>query len=120
MKVYLDDNLAGKRLLGLLRKNGHTVARPADYGLVGVSDARHLEKAIREDLVSLTKDRDDFGDLHRLILTSGGGHPGILVVRFEKDPKKDMKPKHIAAAIAKLEKSGISVKNDLVVLNHWR
>ena len=120
MKIYLDDSLADKSLLGLLRKNGHTVARPFDYGLVGASDARHLERTIREDLTTLTADRDDFGELHQLILTSGGGHPGIFVVRFENDPKKDMKPKHIAAAIAKLEKSGISVKNDLVVLNHWR
>jgi hypothetical protein len=31
-----------------------------------------------------------------------------------------MKPKHIIAAIAKLEKSGLALENQLVVLNHWR
>jgi hypothetical protein len=40
--------------------------------------------------------------------------------RNENDPKRDMQAKHITAAIDKLVRSGISVSNQLVVLNHWR
>ena len=31
-----------------------------------------------------------------------------------------MKPKHIIAAIGKLEESGLTIDSQLVILNHWR
>jgi predicted nuclease of predicted toxin-antitoxin system len=120
MNIYLDDNLAEDKLRGLLTKGGHSVVRPADVGRSGLSDANHLEFAIRNNWVLLTRDREDFNDLHKLVLTSGGTHPGILVVRFQNDLTKDMKAKHIAAATTKLAKSGISTTDSLIVLNHWR
>jgi predicted nuclease of predicted toxin-antitoxin system len=120
MNIYLDDNLAEDQLVKLLVKGGHAAVQPADVGMAGKSDARHFAHAIRQLWVLLTRDRDDFEDLHQLVLTSGGSHPGILVVRYENDSTKDMKPKHIAAAIIKLTKSGIYVTDGYVVLNHWR
>ena len=120
MKIYLDDNLAGQTLGALLIKAGHTVVQPAAGGLAGASDARHLEYAIRQGLTALTRDRDDFRELHDLVLTAGGAHPGILVVRYDNDPTRDMKPRHIVAAIAKLVRSGAPVVNQFIVLNQWR
>ncbi len=120
MRIYLDDNRTDKSLFGLLRKAGHTVELPRTAGLSGRSDACHLEYAIRSDLVVLTADSRDFSDLHRLVVTAGGRHPGILVVRYENNPKRDLKPKHIVAAVNKLENSGAAWLNDVVVLNHWR
>src|SRR5262245_10694114 len=111
MMVYLDDNFADQALAGSLRKAGHTVFRPADFGLTGASDARHLERAIREGLVVLTKDRDDFHELHQLVLTSGGCHPGMVVVRYENDATRDMRRGHIVKAIDKLERSGLPLVN---------
>jgi hypothetical protein len=120
MNLYLDDNSDDLVLAALLRKAGHAVGRPVDFGLAGASDARHLEQAIRIGLVVLTADREDFRDLHGLVRTSGGSHSGILVVRYDNDPKRDMKPKHIVAAIGKLERSGVSIVNQIAVLNQWR
>jgi predicted nuclease of predicted toxin-antitoxin system len=120
MRIYLDDNRADQKLAAMLRKAGHLVVRPAEVGLTGASDPRHLEYAIRESLVVLTSDRDDYRDLHYLVLTSGGAHPGILVVHYENDATRDMKPKHIVAAVAKLEKAGIPLASQLIILNHWR
>ena len=120
MNLYLDDNRADPRLAALLRRNGHTVIVPTDVGLSGRSDARHLDHAVRTILAVLTADREDFRDLHDLVLNSGGSHPGILVIRFEDDPKKNMKPKHVAAAIARLERSGLPVRDQIIVLNQWR
>ena len=120
MKIYLDDNLTGRTLAALLMNAGHTVVQPTAAGLAGASDARHLEYAIRNGLAVLTRDRDDFRELHQLVLTAGGGHPGILVVRFDNDPTRDMKPKHIVAAIGKLVRSGTPVVNQFIVLNQWR
>jgi hypothetical protein len=44
----------------------------------------------------------------------------ILVVLYDNDPTRDMKPKHIVAAVGKLERSGISCVSEIVVLNQWR
>jgi hypothetical protein len=120
MRLYLDDNMANSVLIGLLRKAGHGVEGPADAGLAGDSDARHFEHAIRAGLVLLTADRVDFWDLHAVVVAAGGTHPGILVVRYENDPRRDMKPKHVAAAVTRLERSGTAVASQVVILNPWR
>jgi predicted nuclease of predicted toxin-antitoxin system len=120
MKVYLDDNLADKSLEAMLIKGGHAVVRSAAAGLLGASDPRHLAYAIRAGLVMLTSDWEDFEDLHHLILAAAGTHPGILTVRYESDPTRNMRPHHIVKALGKLERSGAILRNDLIVLNHWR
>jgi predicted nuclease of predicted toxin-antitoxin system len=120
MDLYLDDNLDDTKLADLLRKAGHSVVRPADAGLIGASDVRHLAYAIANGFTILTSDREDFRDLHDLLRAAGGAHPGILVVRFDNDATRDMKPKQIVSAIGKLERSGVDWVNDLIVLNQWR
>jgi predicted nuclease of predicted toxin-antitoxin system len=120
MKIYLDDNLTDRTLEALLVKAGHTVVQPAAVGLARASDPRHFEYAIRQGLIALTSDRDDFRELHELIRTAGGNHHGILVVRYDNDSKRDMKPKHIVAAIGKFVRSGATVVNQVIVLNQWR
>ncbi len=81
MNLYIDDNSASPLLATLLRKAGHIVQLPGDVGLAGAPDAVHLTRAIRDGLVCLTKDYDDYWLLHLLIIQSQGMHPGILVVR---------------------------------------
>ena len=120
MNLYLDENLSAPGLAGLLRREGHRVVRAAEVSLLAVSDARNLEYAIRSRLVVLTADRDDFRELHNLVQASGGNHPGILLVRYENNSKRDMRPKHIVKAIANLERASYPVANDVVILNQWR
>jgi predicted nuclease of predicted toxin-antitoxin system len=120
MNLYLDDNVTAKALAAMLTKAGHTVVRPADVGLIGESDARHLKYAIENSLISLTSDRHDFRDLHHLIAAAGGRHPGIMVIRFDNDPTRDMRAKHIVSAVGKLQRSGFVMPNELVTLDHWR
>ncbi len=120
MKLYLDDNITDAVLVALLRRERHSVALPADVGLCGVSDPRHFAYAILEGLVVLTYDRDDFRDLHDLVIASGGTHSGVLVVCRDNDPTRDMTPRGIASAIGKLEASGVPLADEVYVLNHWR
>jgi hypothetical protein len=54
------------------------------------------------------------------VLTAGGGHPGILIVRFDNNPTRDMKSKDIVTAIGKLERSGTPLADQMIVLNQWR
>src|SRR5262249_43641417 len=118
MKLYLDDNIASDLLLKLLRKAGHDVRSPSDEGLVGVPDPTHLTRAIRDDRACLTKDHDDYAILHTLLMQAQGKHPGILVVREDNDPSRDLTAKGIVNAIRKLELAGVPIANDFIILNH--
>jgi predicted nuclease of predicted toxin-antitoxin system len=106
MRIHLDDDSASHRLSDLLRKAGHEVSAPTDLGISGAADPLHLTRAIRNDGVLLTRNARDFALLHNLVLTSGGGHPGILLVHFDNDPTRYLSPKCTATTIAKEAKSG--------------
>jgi predicted nuclease of predicted toxin-antitoxin system len=120
MKLYLDDDSAKAALAARLRNAGHLVVQPSSIGTSGASDPRHLLYAVQNDLVVLTKNHDDFEDLHSLVQGTGGRHPGILVIRADNDPSRDMKDQDIARAIANLERAGVPIVNELHILNHWR
>jgi hypothetical protein len=99
---------------------GHQVVIPADAGLRGAADPRHLTYAAQHDLVLLTKNHDDSGDPHSLVRATGGSHPGLLVVRSDNDPSRDMKDRDVARALANLEGAGVPIANEFHILNHWR
>ncbi len=120
MRIYLDDNTTDPRLMIELRKRGHIVVEPSDASLDGASDARHFVYSIEKGLVILTRDADDFRNLHLIVIASHGEHPGIFVVRFDNDPSKDMRPGGLAAAVDRIEASRLPLSNQLFVLNHWR
>jgi predicted nuclease of predicted toxin-antitoxin system len=120
MNLYLDDDSVDHRLVVLLQRAGHQVVVPADAGLAGTTDPRHLVYAIEHSLVLLTHNHGDFDELHSVVKVSGRTHPGILTVRFDNNSRRDMKLSEIVRAIAKLEGSGVPIAGELHVLNHWR
>ncbi len=120
MNLYLDDDSAKALLATLLRKTGHQVIVPATVGLSGADDPEHLLYAVQQSLVLLTRNHDDYRVLHLLVHATGGRHPGILVVRRDNDPTRDMKDHQVVRAIANLEAAGVPIENELSVLNHWR
>src|SRR6266496_2805223 len=111
MNLYLDDDSAKASLVSILKKVGHQVAIPADASLSGVSDPRHFRHTVQQNFVLLTRNHDDFEDLHLLVQATGGKHPGVLVVRSDNDPSRDMKDRDIARAIGNLEAAGVSIAN---------
>ena len=120
MNLYLDDDSAKALLATLLRRAGHQAVTPADAGTAGYADPKHLTYAAQHKIVLLTRNHDDFEDLHVLIHTTGGRHSGILIVRFDNDPSRDMRDRDIVRAISNLEQSGAPIENEFQVLNHWR
>jgi predicted nuclease of predicted toxin-antitoxin system len=120
MNLYLDDDSAKGALVARLRKTGHQVVVPADALLVGAADPLHLLYSVRHGLVLLTKNHDDFQDLHLLVQATQGRHVGILAIRFDNDPTRDMKDAEFVRAIRNLEQSGAPVANEFHILNHWR
>jgi stage V sporulation protein SpoVS len=120
MNLCVDEDSCADALIGQLRHAGHDVLTAAEAGAIGDSDVAQLTRAIGLSRVFLSKNHDDFRDLHLLLAAAGGRHPGILMVRQDNDPYRDMTPKGIANAIAKLVASGYEVANEFVILNHWR
>ena len=120
MRFLIDENLGSPRLASRLRAHGHDPTLAGDVGLLSATDARVLTFAIAQALPVLTQDSDDFEDLHDLIIAAAGHHPGILVVRFDNDPRHNLTDRGIATAISKLESSLVPIRDQLHVLNQWR
>ncbi|HEV3259012.1 MAG TPA: DUF5615 family PIN-like protein [Gemmataceae bacterium] len=116
----MDEDLASPRLAQLLRNAGHDVQLPVDVGLVGKADARQLTQAIREARVLLSRNYCDFQNLHNLVLQAQGHHPGILIVRRDNDPKRNLAPRDIARALDNLLAAGVPLADEYLILNHWR
>ena len=120
MKLYLDDDSIAALLIALLRRAGHDVQIPAGVGLDGEDDPVHLTHAVRQDRVLLSHNYRDFDQLRDLVVAVQGHHPGILVVRKDNNPKRDLNEQGIVRAIAKLLASGTPIADEYHILNHWR
>lgn len=120
MNVYLDDDLDSNTLIRLLKHAGHEVASPRDAGTRGIADDAHLRYATGRGLVLLTANAGDFVELHRRWLLRRRSHAGILIVYRENNPAKDMDFGQIAAAVSRLEASGLALANQCFDLNAWR
>jgi predicted nuclease of predicted toxin-antitoxin system len=120
MKLYLDDDSAGALLARLLAQAGHDVQIPADVGLSGDDDPVHLAHAIQSDRILLSHNHRDFRNLHNLIMIAQGHHPGMLIVRRDNDPLRDLKPRGIVRALRNLLATGVSFLDQFHIVNHWR
>jgi predicted nuclease of predicted toxin-antitoxin system len=120
MRIAIDENMSNQRLATRLRAAGHDVMLATEVGLISVSDARVLTWAVGDDRLVLTRDHQDFAELHDLIMITGGHHPGVLVVRFDDDPRHNMSDRAILTALANLVSSGVMITDQIHVLNSWR
>jgi predicted nuclease of predicted toxin-antitoxin system len=120
MRIYLDDDISRGLLATLLRKTGHDTQTPRDAGIPGAHDPVHLTHAIREDRVFLSQNYDDFKLLHDLLMAGHGHHAGILIVRKDNNPKRDLSPPGIVRAIRNLLASGFAIPDSYIFLNHYR
>ena len=116
----MDDDSAGPLLAQLLRKAGHDVELPVQAGLAGEDDPVHLGHAVQANRVLLSHNYRDIDNLHKLVLIVTGHHPGILLVRKDNDPKRDLKEQGIVRALTRLLASGLPLVDNLHILNHWR
>ena len=120
MRLLLDENISDRRLAARLRAHGHDSVLATGVGLLSATDARVFIAAITQAPPVLTRDSEDFTDLHDLIMAAGGHHSGVLVVHFDNDPRHNLTDRGISSAINKLESSGVLIPDRIHVLNQWR
>jgi len=120
VRLYLDDDVASRLLANLLRNTGNDVQLPSEAAISGKPDPVHLTYAIGEDRICITKNYEDYLILHNLIRRAQGHHPGIIVVRQENDPTRDLTARGIVRAVRNLAAAGVSTRDEYIVLNHWR
>jgi Domain of unknown function (DUF5615) len=120
MRLYLDDDSVDSALIRLLTAAGHDILIPAVAGTACQEDAIHLMRSIQTNRSLMTRNYDDFKLLHDLVLFSGGHHAGILVVRRDNDPSRDMSNRAIVQAVTKVSSSGTTFSDSFHILNHWR
>ena len=120
MRIHLDEDLSSGLLARLLQNAGHDVTTAVSEGMLGRADAVQLAFAIRQKRACLSRNYVDFEELHLLLHDAQGQHHGILIVRRENDPTRDLTPKGIVAAIRKLEAAGVPIASEYIVLNQWR
>ena len=116
LKIYLDDSAYDKELVRCLEQAGHQVVTPVLAGITGQPDEIHFRYAIHHGLALLTKNPDDFMELH----DRDSKHMGILVIYQDNDPDRDMNHGDIVRAIANLVNAGITLLGTVQVLNAWR
>lgn len=120
MKLYLDDDTCAALLVAMLRKAGHDVMIPADVGMSGGHDAAHLLRSVTEGRVFVTHNYRDFEHLHNLVIGCSGSHTGVVLIRRDNDPQKNMTNKNIITAVGKVEQAYADLINELITLNDWR
>jgi len=121
MRIYLDDDSVDANLIRRLRRDGHDVQIPSDVAMAGRTDQAHFAHAIRNQRAILTHNYKDFDDLHDLVVGAAQGHhAGVLLVRYDANPRNNMSVADIARAIRNLEKSGVTIPDVYHELNHWQ
>lgn len=120
MRFLIGENLSSPRLASRLRAQGHDPTLAGDAGLLSLNDPRVLIWAIGQGLPVLARDADDFRDLHDPVVAASGHHPGMLIVRFDADPRHNLSDRQIGLAITRLESAGVPIVDHIHVLNRWR
>ena len=120
MNLYLDDDSASPLLARLFNQAGHDVQLPRDAVLFGADDPVHLTHTIRANRVCLSGNHDDFLILHNLVMEAQGHHPGVIIVRRDNNPRRDLSPRGIVHALGNLLAANVLIADQFIILNHWR
>ena len=113
--MLLDEDSQAKYLVNLLQAAGHDVATVNTWDLMNHPDSVVLDAARENERVLLTRNCDDFQQLHQ----ANPEHSGILAVYQDSEASKNMSYQAIVKAIDNLERAEYDLNNQFVVLNQW-
>jgi predicted nuclease of predicted toxin-antitoxin system len=115
LQLLLDEDSQAKYLVNLLQAAGHDVVTVNAANLANRPDSVVLAFARQSERVVLTRNCDDFLDLHQ----NDSVHSGILAIYQNADSSKNMSYQDIVKAIANIQAANYKLKNQFIVLNQW-
>ncbi len=115
LRLLVDEDSQRKVLLAALRSAGFDVTTVSEEDLAGSPDPVVLAEAHRQGRAVLTRNADDYAELH----DSSAEHSGILVIYQGQDRSKNMGFADVVNALTNLEQSGLNARGMFVPLNHW-
>lgn len=115
LALLIDEDTLAKVLVKMLREAGHDVLTVNAVGLSGEPDSVILDYARKNQRIVVTRNCQDFEDLH----LENSEHSGIFTIYENKDHSKDLSRQEIVKAIANLEAASIPLANQFIALNHW-
>ncbi|MEH1845599.1 MAG: DUF5615 family PIN-like protein [Nostoc sp.] len=113
--MLLDEDSQAKYLVNLLQAAGHDVVTVNLAGLMNRLDSVVLDYPRLNQRVLLTRNCNDFHELHQV----NPAHSGILAVYQDFDAAKNMSYQAIVKAIANLETAKYPLENQFIILNQW-
>lgn len=114
IRLLLDENASDHALTNLLCKAGHDTVWLQELALFGTADENILFIARKEKRVLYTRDRD-FLKIIKEVKTHSG-----IIFEYRNKNSNHMTPAQIVKALAVIEKTYASLKNQLVVINTFR
>lgn len=115
MRLLVDEDTQANFLVRRLREAGHDVQTVREAGLMHKHGFRVLAHARQEGGLTLTKNCDDFRQLHE----ADANHPGLLLIYQDNNVLTDLSDAAIVQAIANVEASGWELAGQIAVLNQW-
>lgn len=115
LRLLLDEDSQAKYLVNLLRAAEHDVITANEAQIVGFPDREVLAYARQNNCVLLTRNCDDFQELHQ----RQPNHHGILAIYQDPEVAEQMSYRNIVRAIANLEATGSELAGQFVALNLW-
>lgn len=113
MRLLPDEDIQARRLVLLLRAEGHDILTLGETGQAGASDLEVLRIAVATDRVLLTRNCADYLALHRESLD----HRGILCIFQDAAPTKAMSWHDISRALRNLETAAVPLRGHFMALN---
>lgn len=102
-------------MVNLLKAAGHDVLTVNEVESSNRLDQVVLDYAKQNKRILLTRNCDDFQELHQ----TNSSHSGILAIYQATDSSKNMSYQAIVKAIANLETTDYLTENQFIVLNQW-
>lgn len=80
IRLYMDEDSMREALVKALRRRGVDVVTASEERMIHRDDADHLDYATQQGRVVVTRNIQDFYELHTIYLTEGKHHAGIILV----------------------------------------
>lgn len=116
LELFVDEDTQAVVLVQKLREAGHDVLTVGEAGYSGRADPDVLAHAVDQQRVLLTRNCNDFRELHG----TGILHAGIIAIYQHAEISKNLSYSDIVGALVNLEATGLSLSGQFLVLNQYK